>query len=118
MIERIAVPLGRAYDRLRLPPRASQELARDLRGTPLNDPGVDAAVDMGVEWLGRAQDQSTTHDGGVAKNFSLISGWSSSYPETTGYIIPTLVAYAKISGDATHRERATRVPSGPRNSCR
>jgi hypothetical protein len=109
MIDRIAVPLGRAYARLRLPARAAQALARDLRGLPLNDPGIDAAVDAGVEWLGRAQDMSTTRDGGVAKNFSLITGWSSSYPETTGYIVPTLAAYAKISGDASYLDRARRM---------
>src|SRR5579863_1493919 len=109
MIDRIAVPLGRAYNQLRLPPRASRELARDLRGLPLNDPGIDAAVDAGVEWLGRAQDMSTTHDGGVAKHFSLIHGWNSSYPVTTGYIIPTLVAYSKIAGDASYRDRAQRM---------
>jgi hypothetical protein len=109
MIERIAIPLGRAYNRLRMPAAASRELAGDLKGLPANDPGIDAAVAAGAEWLARAQDMSTTKDGGVAKNFSLISGWSSSYPETTGYIIPTLVAYAKLSGDLQYRERAKRM---------
>lgn len=109
MMERISVPLGRAFGRLRLPPRASAELAKDLRGMPLNDPGVDAAVEAGVEWLGRAQDRSTTNDGGVAKHFSLLTGWNSSYPETTGYIAPTLIAFAKLSGDQSQRERARRM---------
>jgi hypothetical protein len=109
MIERIAVPLGRAYNRLRLPTRAGAELARDLRGLPPNDPGIDAAIEAGVDWLSRAQDMSTTRDGGVAKNFNLLTGWSSSYPETTGYIIPTLVAHAKASGDQQYRERAKRM---------
>src|SRR5215472_14509834 len=109
MMERIAAPLGRAYRKLRLPPKASAALAHDRRGLPLNDPGIDAAVDAGVEWLGRAQDMSSTRDGGVAKHFSLINGWSSSYPETTGYIVPTLVSYAKISGDASYRDRGQRM---------
>src|SRR5579864_7322892 len=99
MIERIAVPLGRAYERLRLPARAAAELSRDLRGLPPNDPGIDAAVEAGAAWLCRAQDMSTTHDGGVAKNFNLRTGWTSSYPETTGYIAPTMIAYARLTGD-------------------
>jgi len=109
LIERIAAPLGRAYEKLRLPPRAAQELARDSRGLQPNDPGLDTAIDAGVDWLCRAQDMSTTHDGGVAKNFSLKSGWSSSYPETTGYIVPTLIAHAKRSGDEERLDRARRM---------
>lgn len=106
---RFAAPLQSMLLRLRLPARAHAALARDLHGLPLNDPGIDSAIDLGVEWLVRAQDMSTTRDGGVAKNFSLISGWSSSYPETTGYIIPTLVSYAKVSGDRASLERAKRM---------
>jgi hypothetical protein len=109
MRERIVAPLGRVYARLRLPPRATRSLAHDLRGLPLNDPGIDAAIDAGIEWLGRAQDKSATADGGVAKNYSLIAGWSSSYPETTGYIIPTLLTWAKISNDRNYVERAKRM---------
>lgn len=109
MIERIAVPLGRAYERLRLPARAAAELSRDLRGLPPNDPGIDAAVEAGAAWLCRAQDMSTTRDGGVAKNFNLRTGWTSSYPETTGYIVPTMIAYARLSGDPAYRDRARRM---------
>ena len=109
MIDRIGAPLGRVYERLRLPRRAAEELARDMRGLPVHDPGLDAAIDAGVQWLCRAQDQSTTHDGGVAKNFSLKDGWSSSYPETTGYIAPTLIAYAQLAGDQEFAQRARRM---------
>lgn len=101
--------MGRAYEKLRLPPRAAAELARDIAGLQPNDPGIDSAIEAGVDWLCRAQDMSTTHDGGVAKNFSLKTGWSSSYPETTGYIVPTLVAHAKQSGNADHLARAKRM---------
>ncbi len=80
-----------------------------MQGLQPNDPGIDTAVEAGVDWLCRAQDMSTTHDGGVAKNFSLKTGWSSSYPETTGYIVPTLVAHAKQSGNADHMDRAKRM---------
>ena len=109
MIDRIGAPLGRVYERLRLPKRAAEELARDQRGLPPHDPGLDAAIDAGAQWLCRAQDMSTTGDGGVAKQFSLKSGWSSSYPETTGYIVPTLIAYGRSTGDRAPIERARRM---------
>ncbi len=44
-----------------------------------------------VEWILRAQ--QANNDGGVAALYSLIDGWHSSYPETTGYIIPTMFNY-------------------------
>ncbi len=48
-------------------------------------------------------------DGGVARDFSLISGWSTSYPETTGYIVPTFLAQLDEAGANDHRERARRM---------
>ena len=45
----------------------------------------------GINWIIFAQ--KTTKDGGVSNGFSLISGWQPSYPETSGYIIPTLLNY-------------------------
>jgi len=38
--------------------------------------------------------QKANTDGGMG-SFHLINKWSSSYPETTGYIIPTLINYGK-----------------------
>jgi hypothetical protein len=65
-----------------------------------------------VSWIGRAQDFSRTRDGGVARHYSLIDGWGSSYPETTGYIVPTLLDVARIRGGSVGdeaRERARRM---------
>ncbi len=56
-----------------------------------------------------AQDRSKSADGGAARDYSLIRGWSSSYPETTGYIIPTLLDYARLTGDTSWRDRALRM---------
>jgi hypothetical protein len=42
----------------------------------------------------------------VARHFSLVDGWSTSYPETTGYIIPTVLRCAADRGDDQLRERA------------
>ena len=93
----------------RLPHTAQKELEIDDLGLPTNDPAIDLALKESVEWLGRAQDNSTSYDGGVAREFSLLTGWNSSYPETTGYIIPTLLNYANLRGDETVRLRAKRM---------
>lgn len=57
-----------------------------------------------AQWLGRAQD--VTGDGGVSGRYNLRSGWSSSYPETTGYIIPTFIALAKSVDSSFHNRAA------------
>jgi folate-dependent phosphoribosylglycinamide formyltransferase PurN len=58
-------------------------------------------------WLARAQD--ATGDGGVAGRYRLSGGWSSSYPETTGYLVPTFLALdAELPGEGW-AERARRA---------
>lgn len=94
---------------LRLPAPAKAELRKDNSGLPEVDPGIECVIDEGIAWLCRAQDNSTTADGGVARDYSLISGWSTSYPETTGYIIPTLLQYADDRNDDDIRKRAIRM---------
>lgn len=93
---------------LRLPVRARAERRRDLRGLG-EDPGIKASVEMAVSWLCRAQDCSRPRDGGVARHFSLVDGWSASYPETTGYIIPTILRCAAHYGNDSLRERGRRM---------
>lgn len=93
----------------RLPRAAKLEAARDKRGLIADDPGNEQVIEAGVSWLGRAQDHSRSSDGGVARHYSLIDGWASSYPETTGYIVPTLLEYARRRNDAAVRERARRM---------
>ncbi|MFH1701760.1 MAG: pectate lyase [Candidatus Zixiibacteriota bacterium] len=44
-----------------------------------------------ISWLTRAQD--ATPDDGFARAYNLLTGWAPSYPETTGYIIPTLIDF-------------------------
>jgi hypothetical protein len=93
----------------RLPPQAQEELRRDRKGLPVVDPGPDRAIEAALEWLGKAQDNSPNADGGVARHYSLIAGWGKSYPETTGYIVPTLLQQAGRRGRADLRERARRM---------
>lgn len=53
---------------------------------------------MVMHWLKGAH----MPDGGIAAYYSLFSGFSASYPETTGYIVPTLYDYAHLSGDRSY----------------
>ena len=65
-----------------------------------NDVHIKAAVD----WLSYAQKQND--DGGVSALYSLFDGWSPSYIETTGYIIPTFFNYAEFSKNPVYRQKA------------
>jgi hypothetical protein len=59
------------------------------------------------DWLCRAQDAHD--DGGVGAWYHLFHGWAPSYPETTGYIIPTFLAYADVFGIPEAKARAIRM---------
>lgn len=69
----------------------------------------ETAIDLIMDWLCRAQDFSATKDGGVARDFSLIDGWAASYPETTGYIIPTFLDEARQDYREDLASRAQRM---------
>jgi rhamnogalacturonyl hydrolase YesR len=100
---------SRLSDELSLAPAARAERRRDRSRGLSADPGIDATIAATMDWLARAQDQSITHDGGVARHYSLRTGWSSSYPETTGYIVPTFIALAERTQSASMLERARRM---------
>jgi hypothetical protein len=78
------------------------------RGQP-RDPGVERAIPLVAQWLARAQDKSASADGGVASHVDLDEGWAPSYPETTGYIVPSLLKCARRLGDDSLRDRARRM---------
>jgi len=96
-------------DYLSLSGPARRERTRDRRGLPGADPGIDAAVRAALAWLGRAQDHSATGDGGIARHYSLLTGWGTSYPETTGYIIPTFLDAARDGYGDVFRTRAEKA---------
>jgi rhamnogalacturonyl hydrolase YesR len=52
-------------------------------------------LEKAIDWIVHAQNK--TNDGGISSSFSLILGWGASYPETSGYLIPTLFDYYYIS---------------------
>jgi hypothetical protein len=93
-----------------LPTAAQEAYRRDACGLAhAQDPGLDACIDAATDWLCQAQDHSASQDGGVARDYSLQSGWASSYPETTGYIIPTMLAVAQLRRRDDLSERAARM---------
>ena len=65
-----------------------------------------------VKWLLRAQD--STPDDGVSLGYfpcdpNQTNGWRPSYPETTGYIITTLLEFSSRFGDSEVRRRALQM---------
>ncbi|WP_035802870.1 hypothetical protein [Deferrisoma camini] len=74
----------------------------------MRDREIGSAVKAVVEWMKRAQD--ATQDVGVAQAYFVNRGeWTASYPETTGYIIPTFFDYAELTGDSDARRRAVEM---------
>src|SRR5665647_288955 len=96
-------------DDLALPVAAKAESRRDKRTALLADAGIPATVAAALDWLGAAQDNSLSSDGGIARDYSLVSGWRASYPETSGYIVPTLLRGQPGRSNAIPRERARAV---------
>ena len=95
MLRTIIDHIRSAPEELRLPSAAREQRQRDRMGLARDDPGIERVVDEGLAWLCRAQDRTASRDRGVARDFSLLTGWSTSYPETTGYIVPTFIDCGK-----------------------
>jgi len=78
------------------------ERVRERRRSPAAEPATHAAE--AVAWVHRAQDANG--DGGVSHSYLIGKGWMRSYPETTGYIIPTLLNWSATTADDESRRRA------------
>ncbi len=76
---------------------------RNLRRGSTDEDHLRAAA----QWLAAAQDSQS--DGGVAGRYQLSRGWTSSYPETTGYIVPTFLALSRALPEAGFQKRAERA---------
>jgi hypothetical protein len=89
--------------------RQKSLVLRDTLGIGLTVPTDNRRhLDAAIGWLKHAHD--VTGNGGVAQTYLVRSRrWAPSYPETTGYIIPTLYRYAELAGDADARARARRM---------
>lgn len=67
----------------------------DIAGTSRQPAGSDHDhLSAAIDWLCRAQDIRDPHAdrGGVSAGWSFEDGWLPSYPETSGYIVETLLA--------------------------
>lgn len=62
------------------------------------------SLDKAIKWL-KISERDT---GGSAANYSYLMGWTKAYPETTGYIIKTLLDYHKSFNDKESFEMAFR----------
>jgi hypothetical protein len=102
-------PLVRWVEFQRLPAEAKKQARADHTGQVGNDPGIEAAIRASLDWIGAAQDRSRGQDGGVARHYSLVDGWAPSYPETTGYIVPTMIEQARRLNEPALRQRAARM---------
>lgn len=89
--------------------RLKRLVLKDKLGLGLTTPSSNRQhLDAAIAWLKHAQD--VTGNGGVAQTYLVRSQrWAPSYPETTGYIIPTLYRYAELTGDDDSRQRARRM---------
>jgi hypothetical protein len=87
---------------------AHREVRRE-QAELFQDVPIDCAINEGLAWIGRAQDNSLSADGGVARHYCLVSGWSESYPETTGYIVQTLIHESRTFGDTSLLDRAKKM---------
>ena len=95
---------------LRSTPARLQLLLMSVSGgmPGLSPDGLEAHLHAAVAWLLRAQ--AASGDDGLPAHYDLALGcWVASYPETTGYAIPTLLAYARQYGRDEVRQAALRM---------
>ncbi len=91
-------------NRLYKPAHANRVLFDGLRIVG-RTPTTEQALKNVIEWIKASFD--ATPDGGSSAYYRFGSGWKASYPETTGYLIPTLYEHAVFSADDGWRKLAT-----------
>jgi hypothetical protein len=64
-------------------------------------------IEAALDWLCRSQD--VTGCGGSAAYYSPLLGWGAAYPETSGYIVPTLWRGGDFLGDPRYGDRALQM---------
>ena len=88
-----------------LPYLSASDTLRRSFGASQNGGGVsDGALQAAIDWLCLTHD--VTDRRGSSKGYSLLHGWLPAYPETTGYIIGTLLEHAAKTDDDSLRVRA------------
>jgi hypothetical protein len=83
-------------------------ILKDRLGLSKSKPtGLKTHLAEAISWLTRAQD--ATPDDGFSRAYNLVLGWAPSYPETTGYIIPTLIDFYHQSKNEAILKRALKA---------
>src|SRR5690349_6427697 len=110
----LAAPWERARTQPLLNRRVLSETWRERAGGYPVERNHRPHVQAALEWLARSQD--ATPDDGFSRGYSLTwnvylrqRGWQPSYPETTGYLIPTLYEAARYLAWPELAERAERA---------
>ena len=79
-------------------------IINDLSGRKQNILDNDTHIKAALDWLLLAQ--RSTGTGGYSSAYSLYFGWRGPFPETTGYIIPTMLGCHKKYGDKRYLDSA------------
>ncbi len=70
-------------------------------------PEARSRIEAALDWLCRSQD--VTGCGGSAAYYSPLLGWGTAYPETSGYIVPTLWRSGDFLDDPRYGDRALQM---------
>ncbi|MBO4248901.1 terpene cyclase/mutase family protein [Halomicrobium sp. IBSBa] len=89
-------------------------VGRDLTKQSTTPHEHDSHLRAAIDWLSQSQDATGT--GGAAATYNLLTGWAGPYPETSGYIVPTLYDYAAYTGESEPAERAERMTDWVRST--
>ena len=96
--------IGRLWRKRLYRPEALGCILRDALGGTRQVRETRQHLEAAAQWILRAQ--AATPDDGVSGGYCFEDGWIASYPETTGYTIPTLLAYSAYAGVPLYCERA------------
>jgi uncharacterized protein YyaL (SSP411 family) len=100
-----SMPADTARRLVALPYIAARDTAQKRsRGGAAPPPPADGSMAAAARWLCRTHD--VTGRRGSAQGYSLLKGWAPAFPETTGYIVGTLINYGAITGDPSYLVRA------------
>jgi hypothetical protein len=75
-------------------PKYAKRILFDHLGLKSSAPTYDQSLDNTFQWIKASFDAN--NDGGSSAYYRIGQGWKGSYPETTGYLIPTIYDYASI----------------------
>ncbi|MBS1583778.1 MAG: hypothetical protein JST66_16385 [Bacteroidetes bacterium] len=88
-------------------PGHARKFIGDQLGLVGRTPRPEQALRNVFEWIAASFDAGG--DGGSSAYYAMGRGWKASYPETTGYLIPTMLDHARFTGEAAWSQRAMRA---------